>query len=147
MNRPVEVNGQRAAGLRFADPVVQAVLMGVVLFRLLPDGFRNADLREQLAALLGQDPSTMTQGRMTYHLRRLRLHGLIERVNGTHRYRVTETGLRVALFFTRTYARIVRPGLSQVMPDAPAGDSALQRQFDQLEAAMDTWVERAKLAA
>jgi DNA-binding IclR family transcriptional regulator len=84
---------------------------------------------------------------MTYHLRRLRLHGLIERVDGTHRYRVTEAGLRLALFFTRTYARIIRPGLSQVMPEAPAGDSALRRQFDQLEAAMDTWVERAKLAA
>jgi hypothetical protein len=147
VNRPVEVNGQRAPGLRFADPVVQAILMGVVLFRLLPEGFRNADLREQLAALLGQDPATMTQGRMTYHLRRLRLHGLIERVNGTHRYRVTETGLRVALFFTRSYARIVRPGLAQVMPNAPASDSALQRQFDQREAVMDTWVERAKLAA
>jgi hypothetical protein len=147
VNRPVEVNGQRAAALRFADPTVQAVLMGLVLFRLLPEGFRNANLREQLAALLGQDPSSMTQGRMTYHLRRLRLHGLIERVAGTHRYRVTQTGLRVALFFTRTYARIVRPGLSQVMPKAPAGDAALRRQFDQLEAAMDQWVERAKLAA
>ena len=147
VNRPVEVNGQRAAALRFADPHVQAVLKELVLFRLRPDGFRNADRREPLAAFLGHAPSAMTPGRMTYHLRRLRLHGLIERVTGTHRYRVTETGLRVALFFTRTYARIVRPGLSQVMPKVPAGDSALQRQFDQLEAAMDTWVERAKLAA
>jgi len=59
----------------------------------------------------------------------------------------SEAGLRVALF-TRTYARIVRPGLSQVMPEAPAGgDSTLRRQFDQLEVAMDKWVERAKLAA
>lgn len=123
------------------------MLTGLVLFRLLPEGFRNADLREPLATLLGQAPSSLTQGRMTYHLRRFRLHGLIKRLNGTHRYRVTEIGLRVALFFTRTYARIVRPGLSQVMPQAPAGDSALQRQFDQLEAAMDTWVERAKLTA
>jgi hypothetical protein len=60
---------------------------------------------------------------------------------------VTEAGLRLALFFTRTYARIIRPGLSQVMPEVPAGDSALRRQFDHLEAAMDKWVERAKLAA
>jgi hypothetical protein len=147
VNHPVEVNGQRAAALRFAAPCTQALLSGLVVFRLLPDGFRNADLREHLAVLLGQDPQSMTQGRMTYHLRRLRLHGLIERMDGTHRYRVTEAGLRLALFFTRTYARILRPGLSQVMPEAPAGDSALRRQFDQLEAAMDTWVERAKLAA
>jgi hypothetical protein len=147
VNRPVEVNGQRAAALRFADPCAQAWLSGLVLFRLLPEGFRNADLREHLAALLGDSPSTMTQGRMTYHLRRLRLHGLIERVGSTHRYRVTDDGFRLALFFTRAYARIMRPGLSQVMSEAPAGDSTLRRQFDQLEAAMDKWVERAKLAA
>jgi hypothetical protein len=29
---------------------------------------------------------------MTYDLRRFRLHGLIERVVGTHRYTVTPTG-------------------------------------------------------
>jgi hypothetical protein len=49
---------------------------------------------------------------MTYQLRRLRLHDMIERIPGTHRYRVTEYGLRAALFFTRTYNRILRPGLA-----------------------------------
>ena len=47
-----------------------------------------------------------------YQLRRLRLHDMIERIPGTHRYRVTEYGLRAALFFTRTYNRILRPGLA-----------------------------------
>ena len=47
---------------------------------------------------------------MTYDLRRLRLHGRIERIPRPHRYRPTETGLRTALFFTRTHARLLRPG-------------------------------------
>ena len=42
---------------------------------------------------------------MTYDLWRVRLRGLIERVPGTHRYTVTEYGLRIALFYTRTHAR------------------------------------------
>jgi hypothetical protein len=54
-----------------------------------------------LAPLLGLDPSRMTQGRMSYDLRRLRLHGLIERLPGTHRYTVTDRGLRTAIFLTR----------------------------------------------
>jgi len=33
--------------------------------------------------MLGIDPSAMTPGRMTYDLRRLRLHGLIERIPKT----------------------------------------------------------------
>ncbi len=38
----------------------------------------------------------MTQGQMTYHLRRLRLHGVIARLPHTHRYRVTDSGWRTA---------------------------------------------------
>ena len=46
---------------------------------------------------------------MTCYLRRLRRHGLIERIPKSHRYDVTLTGLRIAWFFTRTYARLLRP--------------------------------------
>src|SRR5262245_57015459 len=115
INDPVEVGGQRASGLRFADAAVQALLSALVVFRLLPRGFSSRDLREHLAPLLGEEPGALTQGRMTYQLRRLRLHGLIVRQAGTHRYGVTDQGLRVALFFTRSYTRVLRPGLSEVL--------------------------------
>ena len=117
------------------------------MFCLLPQGFRNRDLRLHFAALLGENPATLTPGRMTYHLRRLRLHGLIARIDGSHSYRVTHDGLRLAFFFTRTYARILQPGLSFIMPTMPPDDSALRRQFDPLDAAIDRWVDHAKLAA
>ena len=51
-----------------------------------PTGSATRDLRAHLAPLLGLTPADMTPGRMTYDLRRLRLHGLIERIPGTHRY-------------------------------------------------------------
>ncbi len=60
-------------------------------------GFRAADLRRHLAALSGNDPASISQGTITYQLRRLRLHGLIERVPESFRYRVTDFGLRIAL--------------------------------------------------
>jgi hypothetical protein len=147
LNQPVVVGQQRASALRFADPRVQAILSLLVMFCLLPDGFSNADLREPLAQLLGFDPSLMTPGRMTYHLRRLRLHGLIERLPGRYRYRVTDAGFRLALFCTRTYGRILRPGLSHLRPHSVPDDSPLGRRFVQLEAAIDCWVAQAALAA
>jgi DNA-binding HxlR family transcriptional regulator len=119
LNRPIEVNGQRAAALRTTDLRVLALWHLLVWFRLLPCGFTNRDLREQLAVLTGQMPHSITQGRMTYDLRRLRLHGMIERIPKTHRYRVTEFGLRAALFFTRVHARLYRPVVAEVMPNAP----------------------------
>ena len=147
VSRPVSVGHQRAAGLRFADPVVQALLSVLVIFRLQPDGWRHRELATLLAALLGQPAAAFSPGRLTYQLRRLRLHGLIARCPGTHRYRVTDPGLRLALFFTRAHARLFRPALSVLMPEAARDNAPLRRAFMQLEHAMDRWCEEAKLAA
>jgi hypothetical protein len=147
VSRPVTVDGQRAAALRWADPVVQALYNTLVTFRLVADGWRQRDVRTPLAALLGVSVESMSAGRMTYQLRRLRLHGLIERRPGTHRYQVTARGLRLALFFTRVHARLFRPGLAALMPDAVRDDSRLRRAFEQLERAMDQWCAEAKLPA
>jgi len=50
-----------------------------------------------------QDSQQITQGKMSYDLLRLRLHRLIERIPGTHRYQLTELGRRTALFYSRTF--------------------------------------------
>ena len=147
VNGPVEVDGQRASGLRFADVAVQALLSSLLVFRLLPRGFSNRDLRDHWAPLLGKSPDDMTPGQMTYHLRRLRLHGLIKRITGTHRYQVTRQGWRAALFFTRTYNRILRPGLAQIVPIEVLDDSELRRGFDQIDTAIERWIGKAKVPA
>jgi hypothetical protein len=147
LNEPVTVGGQRASALRFADRAVQALLSALLVFRLLPRGFSNRDLRNHWAPLLGKAPDALTPGQMTYHLRRLRLHGLIERMPRTHRYRVTDSGWRTALFCTRTYNRILRPGLAQVVPEAALDDPVLCQRFDQLDAAIDRWIKDQKVPA
>ncbi len=141
------VDGQRAAALRFEQARVQGLLSALVVFGLLPAGFAARDVRAHLAPLLGLDPSHLTPGRLTYDLRRLRLHGLIERLPGTHRYRPTADGLRIALFFTRTYARLFRPGLAHALPAATLAHSPLRAAFDQLDRAIDGWCVATKLAA
>ncbi|MGI8426008.1 MAG: hypothetical protein ACR2M4_05310 [Actinomycetota bacterium] len=98
MVRPIEVEGQRASALRFGDGRVQALFSVLVLFSLQARGFTNYT-RALLAQLLGLDPAHYSLGRMRYDLRRLRLHGLIERIPHSHRYVPTTFGLRVALFF------------------------------------------------
>jgi hypothetical protein len=137
LTRPAVVNQQRASGLRFGDPRVLALLAALVLFRLLPRGFTNRDLRHNVAALMGLPPDQFTAGRMTYDLRRLRLHGLIERIPRSHRYRVTEQGFRSALFLTRCYSRLLRPGLSTLGPTKPPTSIPLRKAFERLDNAID----------
>ena len=147
VNGPVEVDGQRASGLRFADVAVQALLSALLVFRLLPRGFSARDLRDHWAPRLGKAPYALTPGQMTYQLRRLRLHGLIERIPGTHRYRVTREGGRPALFCTRTYNRLLRPGLAQIIPEEAKDDSELRRAFDQFDERVDRWMQKEKVPA
>ncbi len=145
MNEPLVVNGQRTSALRFTNEQVQALLMAMLVFRLLPRGFSNRELRNNWAPLHGKDPANITPGQMTYQLRRLRLRGLIDRIPKSHRYRVTDQGLRLALFCTRVYSRVLRPGLARIMDDAD--ESELGRSFRRLQQAMDAHVEAARIPA
>jgi hypothetical protein len=114
MTTPQTVAGQRVSALRFGDPMVLALFGSLLLFRNVPRGFSNAQLRHILAPLLTCSAEDLKSGRMTYHLRRLRLRGLIERIPKTHRYQVSDTGLRTALFYWCTFTRIIRPSASHL---------------------------------
>jgi hypothetical protein len=143
---PIEVNGQRAAALRFGDARVQALFAVLTMFSLQLRGFTNAEMRVLLAQMLGSDPAGYPAGRMTYDLRRLRLHGIIERIPGSHRYQLTGQGLRVALFFSRTYTRLLRPRLAQLMTATPAASDSIGVAFNRLQSAIDAVCGDQKLA-
>jgi hypothetical protein len=145
--RPAVVAEQRASALRFTDPVVQALLSVLLMFRFLAQGFGSRDIREPFAALLGIPLETLTPGRMTYQLRRLRLHGLIARVPKSHRYRLTPLGLRTALFFTRSYGRLLRPGYAAVVDTPAPAPRRVADAFSRLSEAMDGCCAAARLNA
>jgi len=116
---------------------VHALLAALLVFRLLPRGFTNHDLRNLVAQLLGKDPHEFTAGQMTYDLRRLRAHGLITRRPGSHRYDLTDTGTHHALFLTRAHDRLLRTGLAELDDDQcpstlRAASRAYQHAVDQL---------------
>ena len=46
---------------------------------------------------------------MTYDLGRLRLNGLIRRLPRSNRYVLTEDGIRIAVFYTKIYNRLLAP--------------------------------------
>lgn len=147
LTQPKEINGQRVSALHFDDPRLQALLCALVHLHLMPTGFRNGDLRQHWAPLLGKAPSDITPGSMSYQLRRLRLRGIIARAPKTNRYSLTDSGLRTALFFTRTMSRLLRPGLSIVLGPAPPGNHRLRRDFDRMQGTIDDLIREAKLAA
>src|ERR1019366_5362105 len=122
--------GTRVPGMRLGDARVHALLAALCVFRLLPRGFANRDLRPIMAQLLGVPAESITPGKMTYDLRRLRQHGLIERVPRTFRYQVTDTGLAHALFL-RT-GRAPRAGPADTDRSLAAATRAYASAIDDL---------------
>lgn len=132
---------QRIAALRFGDPRVMALLSALCLFLLQIDAFRNRDLRRIVERLLG--PYTANQ--MSYDLRRLRLRGLITRVQGAHRYLITPLGLRVAFLFTKIQTRLLEPGWAALQP-AMTTSPALRRAIAELDHHLEQLIDNAGLA-
>ena len=145
VNDPIVTDtGNRVAGLRFADARAHALLSALLIFRLLPHGFTNKDLRALVAELLGKHPQHITAGQITYDLRRLRLHELITRQPGTHRYQVTDTGLHHALFLTRAHDRLLRGGLGQLADPGPTRLRCAARAYQNV---IDDFTRESGLAA
>jgi hypothetical protein len=129
--------GTRVPGLRLGQQRSHALLSALLIFRLQPDGFANRDLRAITAQLRGLAPGLVSPGQMTYDLRRLRTHALIERVPHTHRYQVTDHGLHTAMFLTRVHDRLIPTGLAHLAERSTPGPlrtaaTAYQNAIDNL---------------
>jgi hypothetical protein len=127
----VDAEGRRTPALRFGDPRVMALAGALCQTLLAATGFTNKNLRVLIAGLLG---SAYTPGQMTYDLRRLRLNGLIRRLPHTNRYTLTEDGIRIAVFYTKIYNRLLVPLTAANQPQAPpslrAALAAITRHVD-----------------
>ena len=60
---------------------------------------------------------------------------------------MTALGLRAALFFTRSYTRILRSGLAFALPGHGAVDTPLKRCFHNIDKEIQSWTNKTKLAA
>lgn len=110
-------DGRRAPALRFGDPRVQALAGALCTTALAVTGITNKSLRALMTGLLGGANYTMNQA--SYDLARLRINGLITRIPGKNRYRLTGDGLRFAIFYTKLHDRLLRPLLAADQPPAP----------------------------
>jgi hypothetical protein len=132
--------GQRTGALRFGDQRAMA-LAGALCHHLgAVTGFTNKSLRGLVAGHLGHD---YNQRQMSYDLRRLRLHGLIQRQPHSNTYQLTPDGIRVAVFYTKLQNRLLRPLLDADKPPAPI---QVRRALGTLETAVNQYTQRARLA-
>jgi hypothetical protein len=131
--------GQRTGALRFGDPRTMALVGALCIAINAVAGFTNRSLRAQVAGLLA---TTYTSSQMTYDLRRLRRKGLIRRLPRSNAYVLTADGIRVSIFYTKIYGRLLRPLLA--VDHSPASPE-LRQALRIIDTHVTTAVERARL--
>jgi hypothetical protein len=135
----VDPAGRRTPALRFGDPRVMALTGALCQTLLAATGFTNKRLRALIAGLLGSD---YRPGQMTYDLRRLRLAGLIQRLPRSNRYTLTADGIRIAVFYTKLYNRLLVPLTAADQPQAPPN---LRAALATITRHVDDYATRARL--
>ena len=138
----VGADGQRASALRFGDPRSMAVLEVLAGHAYILKEIGNRSLRDAVAQRLEGVLDRYSSAQMTYDLRRLRLKGLIERIGKSHRYRLTDLGLRVVTFFTKLNHRLFAPGFAALLPDQ-ALPSDLANALNQVAEVLHVWTDQA----
>jgi hypothetical protein len=115
LGQPAYLKGRRVRALRpFADDseLFHAISRGEFMI----NGFRNRDLQ---ALLFSSAPTSVEEARrrsawVSRQLRLLRVHRLITRINGTHRYQLTTSGRKI----TTAIFSALRATISQLTPIA-----------------------------
>ena len=110
-------DGRRAPALRFGDPRVQALTGALCTTSLAVAGITNKSLRALMTGLVGGANHSINQA--SYDLARLQTNGLITRIPGRNRYRLTHDGLAFAIFYPKVHDRLLRPLLAADEPPAP----------------------------
>jgi hypothetical protein len=136
----VDTDGRRTPALRFGDPRVMALAGALCSTLLAASGITSKSLRALMTGLLG---TAYAGGQMTYDLRRLRLAGLIRRIEHTNRYVLTPDGIKFAVFYTKLHDRLLRPLMAASQPQAPPPLRQALRVIDQH---VDDYITHARIS-
>ena len=139
VGQPSVEEGQRTPALRFGDPRVMALAAALCALVHAAVGFTNRSLCARVSSLLG---GPYTSAQMTYDLRRLRLKGLIRRLEGTHTYVLTPDGARLAIFYTKLHDRLLGPLLAA---DQPPASLDLRGALKVIDSSVADYVARARI--
>jgi hypothetical protein len=95
--QPTRWKGRNVRPLQPWSVVDQELLAVISRGEYVLQGFRNRDLVAHLYPKAGGDrvQQRRASARVTRHLRLLRAHGLIRKISGTHRYRLTRQGREI----------------------------------------------------
>ena len=96
---PVQRGAVRVPGIRIQEVRVMRLLEVMLHAGTVPGGWTAGQIHEAVVGEFRLAPDTYDISSLRYDLRKLKGHGLVERVKGKYAYRLTDTGQQVAILF------------------------------------------------
>ena len=148
--QPITVGARRVPGIKLHDDRVIRLLDTLLYTGGLLADWTTRDIHARLLARyrLGQDEYSLTQ--LRYDLRKLRAHGLAERVGTPRRYRLTEVGVRIGVLLVKARTRLLGPLLAK--PTVPnshrsANPSKVEAALRGVDTALDVLCDQLGIRA
>lgn len=146
---PVSSGKSKIPGIKIHD--TRMIRLMEVLLHGGPqlNGWRTAQIWEALRTAFALSPQAYTLNQLRYDLRKMKGHGLLERVGQHYAYRLTQKGTRVTALFILFHKRVCGPLANSLFHHRPTpsstppakievayhkADAAIQDLIDQLAA-------------
>lgn len=124
MALPVMAGNTKIAGIKIHDTRMMRLMEVLLHGGTQLNGWRTADIHQTTLTAFGLPASTYTLTQLRYDLRKMKAHGLLQRIGRAYRYRLTDKGTKSALMFLLFHKRVSGPLANSLFHHRP--DEALQ---------------------
>jgi hypothetical protein len=109
MALPVMAGKTKIAGIKIHHTRMMRLMEVLLHGGTQLDGWRSADVHQAVLKTFGLSAATYTLTQLRYDLRKMKAHGLLERIGRGYRYRLTDKGIKAALMFILFHKRVCGP--------------------------------------
>ena len=106
---PVMSGKTKIAGIKLHDTRIMRLMEVLLHGGSQLNGWRSADIHQAILTTFGLSADAYTLTQLRYDLRKMKAHGLLERIGRGYRYRLTDQGVKVALMFILFHKRVCGP--------------------------------------
>jgi hypothetical protein len=121
---PVMAGKTKIAGIKIHDTRMMRLMEVLLHGGTQLNGWCSADIHQAILGTFGLTASTYTLTQLRYDLRKMKAHGLIDRIGRGYRYRLTDKGTKAALMFILFHKRVCGPLANSLFHHRP--DEALK---------------------
>jgi hypothetical protein len=142
---PIITGHTRIPGIKLHDTRIMRLLEILLHGGSQLAGWRTADIHGALLAAFGLTAERDSLTQLRYDLRKLKAHGLLERIGRTYAYRLTDKGTRAAALFILFHKRVCGPladSLFQRRPeDRSPQPTPIEKAYHQADAAVQHLID------